>query len=351
MALPRFFVPRASAAPGTDTGNPVALAIDTFAIDRAGAASEEWVVGPDDLGLLSVQPVEPADRLLPYVRSALAVREVSRGPARVLAAQSLHLFEVLGTNRTPDLPGLDDPVQLYGSLLGPLAPARGSEPLVRTEGQLTVSRGDILQALIAGADDAFVHVDSTTERSTRTMHMLLPGGRLEQLAKGCDLVLAYPALGAHADAVGPGNEILVAQILYELLTAMGTEAPLDASFSSELGQAVRDGGLPPLSLVLAALSPAGEQAARRLAVQLNASGPRPLWRSLLAENARVVPQLLAAAVDQATPAGAGGSILDDNAVPLRLCERLPRVLEFKVPEGTRAFTLVTNGKRYRQRLQ
>ena len=227
MALPRFFVPRAGAVPEGRGRDPVAVLLDVFAIQATGAPPEEWVVGLDDRGLLVAQPREPEEQRPPAVRADLVGNEGGRGRARVLAVESLHLFEVFGIDRMPDVPGLDDPVCLHGALLGPLVPGPEARLCQRMEGQLTVSRGDVLHGLIAGARDAFVHFDRVTDRSMRTMHMLLPGARLEELSRGCGAVLAYPVLGADAAVVGPGNESLVDEILNDLVTAVWREIDHD----------------------------------------------------------------------------------------------------------------------------
>jgi hypothetical protein len=227
MAMPRYFVPRAGAEPEDRAPDQVAVLLDVFAIQGADATLEEWVVGLDDRGLLAAQRMEPEDQLLPAVRADLAVHEVGRGRARVLAVESLHLFEVFGIDQTPDVPGLDDPVCLYGALLGPLVSGPEIQHYQRLEGQLTVSRGDVLHGLIAGAGDAFVHFDQVTDRSARTMHMLLPGARLEELKQGRGTVLAYPVLGADVTVMGPGNESLVDEILHDLVTAVWREMDHD----------------------------------------------------------------------------------------------------------------------------
>jgi hypothetical protein len=208
--------------------------MDLFVIDSPGlppglapgSPPQEWLVGLDDSGMLTVQRTDVLDQLLPSVRDALMLHEVARGQPRVLAVESLHILEVYGLDQAPDVPGLDDPVRLYGALLGPLA-AGASMPaqLQRLEGQLAVTRGDVLQGFVAGAHDAFLHADPATDRSVRTLHMLLPGDRPHTLAQGRGAVLAYAVAGSEAAGVGPGNESLIAEIVHDIVAAIWREIP------------------------------------------------------------------------------------------------------------------------------
>jgi hypothetical protein len=64
-----------------------------------------------------------------------------------------------------------------------------------------------------------------------------------------------------------------------------------------------------------------------------------------------VAELVAVLVDETMTVAAGGTIYDDRGNVLRIYEsRLPAVLEFDVPEGTRSFTLEVNGQRFTQPL-
>ena len=76
----------------------------------------------------------------------VSFHEVAGGSRRLLRAAELYLFELQLVEQAADRPGFDDPVHLYGTLLGPLSPAGLGEV---TEGQLTVTRADLLEG--AGA--------------------------------------------------------------------------------------------------------------------------------------------------------------------------------------------------------
>jgi hypothetical protein len=50
---------------------------------------------------------------------------VSKSNVRGLAQESLHVFEVPGVEVTPAVaPAADDPLFVYGAIVGPLSPAR-----------------------------------------------------------------------------------------------------------------------------------------------------------------------------------------------------------------------------------
>src|SRR5262245_61377036 len=207
MALPRYFVPRPGAVPEVRPLGRVAFPLDVFAIEPAAAQPEEWLVGLDDAGQLTAQSTGPQADLLPLAQEAVAFNEVASGEVRALAQESLHALELSAFEATPEAQGADDPIYLHGALVGPFAP--GCREAQRIEGKLVVSRGDLLQGLVTGAAHSFVHRDRVTERTARTVHLLLPGDRAEVLATGRGAVIAYPVCGRDTEDVGPGNEALV----------------------------------------------------------------------------------------------------------------------------------------------
>jgi hypothetical protein len=221
MALPRYFVPRAGVVAEVRPLGLVAFPLDVFAIEPAAAPAEEWLVGLDDAGLLAVQRTVPDADLLPLVREAVAFNEVSKGNVRALAQESLYALELSAFEGAPEAPAFDDAVYLHGVLVGPLVP--GCREAQRIEGKLVVGRGDLLQGLLAGAEHSFLHLDRVTERTARTLHLLLPGDRAEVLAAGQGAVLAYPVVGPDTEDVGPGNEALVTEMLQDLIAAMRPE--------------------------------------------------------------------------------------------------------------------------------
>ncbi len=225
MVVPRYFTPRphrnAQEAPGG-----VLHPVDAFALD-SGSARTEWIVGVDHAGEFGVQRLEPFDALPPSVRSALAFHEVAGGARRAITLDALFVFEMRLLEQTPDCPGVNDPVHLYGTLVGPLTSAAlsASLPIQRQEGQLTVSRGDLLAGLVAGARWAFQCAEPNGQRSARVFSMLMGADRYETVAAGRGAVLVYPMLGLDGDlyAESPGNEEIVSRVLYDLLHAWWTD--------------------------------------------------------------------------------------------------------------------------------
>lgn len=220
MTFPRYFV--ASVDDGTAATIPTAVehALDVFVIQCRGAA-REWVVGLGDDGKLTAQPVEPRIGLQPAVQAQLTFHEAAGQPSRPLAVESLYLFEAHLLAHAPDLPGINDPIYMDGTLVGPLT--TGNERLVRRTGKLTVTRGDILHGLVVGAAAPFLHADTATGRTARTFHAFLPGDRREVLRQGHGGVLAYPSMGLPPALVGSGNEPLVDEILCNVLRAVWSD--------------------------------------------------------------------------------------------------------------------------------
>lgn len=123
--------------------------------------------------------------------------------------------------QAPDGPGANDPVFLYGVLYGPL-PQAGGGPVTAIEGQLTVTRADILEGLVAGAPFAFGYQGATEGPSNgarpRCFHIALPAARHDEIAAGRGIVVAYPLLSVDLFAAEPVNEIPVNQLSYDLLS-------------------------------------------------------------------------------------------------------------------------------------
>jgi hypothetical protein len=189
-------------------------ALDVFALPDG----VEWVVGRGEDGELSAQPVEPRATLRPAMQSQLAFHENGGRQGRVVPARTLHLFEAQMIEHTPDLPGVNDPVLLHGTLLGPFGDRTAAA--ARTPGHLTTTRGDLLHGLVKGGASSFLHADRLTGKSTRTLHALLPADREERLRLGYGAVLAYPCLDVGPGLVGPGNEAVVDEMLYGVLAAV-----------------------------------------------------------------------------------------------------------------------------------
>ena len=116
---------------------------------------------------------------------------------------------------------------------GPFPRPRDSE-LPVYDGQLTVTRADVLAGLGEGEPHAFRYPGAPGDGPAgRSFHILLPGGRVEDIEAGHSVVLAYPALDPQMAAFDTSNEALTVQILYDLLR--GFQEELERSGKAPFG--------------------------------------------------------------------------------------------------------------------
>jgi len=231
VSLPRYFTPRAGGLPH-DAATGMVSVLDVFTLEYGGACAD-WIVGLDADGSVAARRLEPVDALPSSLHGQIAFHEVSGGGRRAIHLDTLFVFEMRLLEQAPDCPGVNDPVFLYGSLIGPLScdPAARESPRPRhIEGQLTVKRGDLLAGLASGAAWAFRTADANGGRMARTLSLLAGADNIEAIRAGHGAVLIYPLLGVDAElfAMAPGNEDVVSRILYDVLFAWWTDAARDA---------------------------------------------------------------------------------------------------------------------------
>jgi hypothetical protein len=211
----RYFVPHGvpAALPSPhDTG--LARAVDAFVLGGAGAP-RRVVVARDLAGELYVVDEDDPAGLPDDLRRQVGMHELSRGrPPRFVDATELWLLAIDLLEQAADGPGTNDPVQLYGRLSGPWGPAAASSTAQATNGQLTVTRGDLLRAAIEGAAQPFL-VDGGV-----VLHWALPGGLAEDLGGGRGVVLAYALLPLDAGGLDGGNESCTLQVFHGLAHAL-----------------------------------------------------------------------------------------------------------------------------------
>ncbi len=217
MSHPRYFVPHATSPAEAVQPDPAAVvhAMDAFRLQAGYVDAQEWIVCTDIAGNVHVLPASERDHLPPSTKAQLTHHELASGrtPRRILAAE-LFLFSVELVEHPADAEGANDPVYLYGTLMGPWPSA---SPM-RVPGQLTVTRGDLLAGLVQCAPEAFQYVqDPESKTAPRSYHALLPGDRAERIAEGRGLVLAYPAVPAELQTHNVANDPMVATILREAL--------------------------------------------------------------------------------------------------------------------------------------
>lgn len=175
-------------------------------------------------GELVPLPSEQRDQLPPRLQHVVASHEVAGGATLELDAHCVHLFELELLEQSPDAPGLDDPVHLYGALSGPF-PAQPGAPSCVRRGQLTVTRGDLLAGLCRGVRGAFrLPAESGVARGTRAISAVLPGDRDGVIQRGEGLVLAFPLLPADLALDEASNELMVAQLIHDVLAMLRDDA-------------------------------------------------------------------------------------------------------------------------------
>jgi hypothetical protein len=219
---PRYFVPRAGdPEPVPPLRGPLLTHVrDVFRVGGRGRSVREVAVVTDRQNVLHW--VDDLAALPGALRAQVHHHELLlRRPPRHLDVTAAWLFELQLVEQAGDAPGLDDPVWLYGRLSGPYpTPAELGGP-VTMQGQLTVSRSDLLAGFVRGSLDA-LHVASTPP--SRALHALLPGDREDELERGRGVILAYPMVPAELAPTDAANEALVAQILHDVLSATAADA-------------------------------------------------------------------------------------------------------------------------------
>jgi len=205
-----------------DTG--MARALDAFVL--GGARTPRRVVVARDLtGELHVVDEDGPAGLPDALRRDIGRHEIARGERpRLLDADEVWLLVIDLLEQPADSPGTNDPVHLYGRLSGPWGPP-SSTPRA-CNGQLTVTRGDLLRAFAESAGQPFL-VDGGA-----ILHALLPGDRVEDVAAGRGIVLAYPLLPLDAGGLDGGNEACVVQVFDGLVRALQYDLRTQAGSSS-----------------------------------------------------------------------------------------------------------------------
>lgn len=121
--------------------------------------------------------------------------------------------------------------------------------------------------------------------------------------------------------------------------------------SRALAKQIASGQLPRMNFILVGVGNEVDEEQMEDICHEEYPGVGHLWCHRIAEEIGQVAELVAVLVDETMTVAAGGTIYDDRGNVLRIYEsRLPAVLEFDVPEGTRSFTLEVNGQRFTQPL-
>jgi hypothetical protein len=212
--IPRYFVGRGE-IPQPDASWPL-HAIDSFIVGGRHIAERECIVLLDQGGNLSVVSGNQKVDLPEEIQAQLAYNEVANSTGRLLNVKNVLVFKLDLLEQTSDAPGFNDPVYLYGNLYG-------CDLGAGVQGQLTVTRADLLEGIVRSAKYAFQPSAPGTGGGNRCFHILLPADREEEIASGSGVVIAYPLMPAELSDKDTTNEQLVAQMLYDVLNPMRTE--------------------------------------------------------------------------------------------------------------------------------
>lgn len=218
VSLPSRFVASATAAPRQAVVDEPARIEDARALVRlrGGRGPVELVVGTEATGDVRVA-AHARDSFSQRVQAQLAFHAVASGRAVDVAADELFVFDIQVVEMLPDAPGPNDALYLYGVMRGPY-PAAPDAPVASVDGQLTVTRADLLAGLIDGAGNAFAYAPEP--RGSRCVHALLPGERADVIEAGRGVVLALPLAPAWTLDAIVSNDLVSAQMLYDVLAAL-----------------------------------------------------------------------------------------------------------------------------------
>jgi hypothetical protein len=191
---------------------------------------------------------------------ALNAGEVA-GNALELLTPHTWAFGLHYASARPDVAGLDDPIELHGTLFGPFPGGPGDPPRARG-GVLTCTRGEVLDAVVRGSWKPFsASVDSD---HGDVITLVFGAGSTADLALGNGVVLALPFEPDAVDVTGPGNDGPVRRLLRDVLDALKTDAASEGHeelASREIPHATRADVVS--QLVMAGFEIAGDVAVRR----------------------------------------------------------------------------------------
>lgn len=227
------------------TGTPIPCVDDPALVEdlrglvklRTANATRELLVGTQPDGALTVVDLD-REKLSQRVHAQLAFHEVASGRAEgsvSLEVSELYLFDLQVLELLMDAPGLNDAMYLYGALRGPYTTS-ASTPVQSIEGQLTVTRADLLAALVDGVRDAVMYRPDAS--GARCVHALLPGERDAVIDGGHGVVLAFPLAPAWSLESGIANDRVAAQMFYDVLGAFYRDAGIGNELPVPSRQAV-----------------------------------------------------------------------------------------------------------------
>ncbi len=219
--LPRYFVPRSGPLEqASGEPPPIMQIIDSFLIGASHLVEMDCVVGVDALGDLQMCGRSAVSQMDEILQGQLTFNELScQSGRRILSLTRFYLFAMQLLEQPGDSPGINDPIYLYGKLFGLFPNAANT---VGVEGQLTVTRADVLHGIAESARYGFTYAVGTNHSAlaTRCFHFLAPGDNESDLNKGAGVVIVYPLPTAELAATDPSNELTVKQMLFDVLQSL-----------------------------------------------------------------------------------------------------------------------------------
>lgn len=194
--------------------------VDSFRFSNHYTAGQEWIVSTDSLGNLQASADDNRNALPAQVQTELAWFEMSGYRKRQIEAAEIYLFYLQVLEQLPETPGLNDPIYLYGTLFGPYPSA---SPVAGVEGQLTITRADLLEGMLIGAEFSF-RFAGNGEGTPRCFHLPLPADGDEEIRQGRGVVIAYPLLPPELILTDVANELFACRLLYDTLSALKSDA-------------------------------------------------------------------------------------------------------------------------------
>lgn len=211
------FVP--SGAPPREAvgGEPAAIEdVRCVARVRGDGGVRELVIGTDAHG--NVVVTNDRGRLGQRARGELAYHDTATsGRTLELHAEPIYIFDLQTVEMLPDAPGPNDPLRVHGVMYGPYS-EYDDGAVVPVEGQLTVTRADLLGGLVDGMATAFAY--SPDEHGSRCVHALLPGECADVIDTGKGVILALPLAPTWMPDCPLSNDLVVAQLVHDVLGAL-----------------------------------------------------------------------------------------------------------------------------------
>ena len=225
MSLPTYFIARSDKESTPHRLLDVAEsvhAVDVFRTCEGADRFIDWVVTVDGRAGLHAVRADKRETFPEALQSELAFQELISGqPRRTLQLCEFYLIGARYLDQPAQAPGPNDPVHLYGTLYGPYTSVQDRE-IQAIEGQLTLTRADVLDAIIHGAPHAFRYPSPSGEdrNAPRCLHMMLPADREDAIVEGRGIAFGYLLMPPDLMLSDAANEVLTSQTIYELLSAL-----------------------------------------------------------------------------------------------------------------------------------